>query len=163
MEWLPSVQFSRQDWNFVNTSEVRRSALFHMKTRVSLKYFVNDCSLLQILILPMYFLLEFSCDIKIPQPKTYRHSRSLVYFERHKYCFRFLFICFRYYCVNPIALDPVNKKMYLTRRCINVFLSCSAQTYSEPCQTSKTVLFAKLVSKWKPLTIFAKRSILDIW
>ena len=34
--------------------------------------------------------------------------------------------------------------------------------YSEPCQTAKTELFAKVVN-WKPLIIFAKASILDVW
>ena len=36
-------------------------------------------------------------------------------------------------------------------------------TYSEPRQTSKIVLFAKTVNSWKPLTIFAKSPILNIW
>ena len=33
----------------------------------------------------------------------------------------------------------------------------------EPYQTSKTELFVKIVNSWKPLTVFAKRFILDIW
>ena len=37
------------------------------------------------------------------------------------------------------------------------------QTYSEPCQTFRMVLLAKIVNAWKSLTIFAKGSILDVW
>ena len=37
------------------------------------------------------------------------------------------------------------------------------EAYSEPCQTSKIVLFAKIVNEWKLLTIFEKCSILDVW
>ena len=36
------------------------------------------------------------------------------------------------------------------------------KSYSEPCQTSKLERFAKIVDGFKPLTIFAKRSILDV-
>ena len=51
IEWWPSFQSSCQNENFVNASKkllknrynFSRSALFHMKTRVSLKYFVNGC------------------------------------------------------------------------------------------------------------------------
>ena len=35
--------------------------------------------------------------------------------------------------------------------------------YSEPCQTSKMELFLKIINGRKPLTIFAKSSILDVW
>ena len=51
---MPNAPFSCQSVNFVNTikktiekqnSNFFRSALFHMKTRVSVKYFVNDCEL----------------------------------------------------------------------------------------------------------------------
>ena len=38
-----------------------------------------------------------------------------------------------------------------------------AEVSSEPCQTSKTERFAKTANNWKPLTIFAKCSILDVW
>ena len=37
------------------------------------------------------------------------------------------------------------------------------EAYSEPCQTSKMGCFAKIVDGSKPLTIFAKRSILIVW
>ena len=52
IELLPIVQPSYQNENFFNTSKKRkkekfnfsRSFLFHMKTRVYLKYFVHDCT-----------------------------------------------------------------------------------------------------------------------
>ena len=34
--------------------------------------------------------------------------------------------------------------------------------YSQPCQTSKMENFVKIVNGYKPLTIFAKPSILDV-
>ena len=37
------------------------------------------------------------------------------------------------------------------------------ETYSEPCQISKTELFAEMAHGIKLLSIFAKRSTLDIW
>ena len=46
----------------------------------------------------------------------------------------------------------------------NTFLASSyAELYSQPSQIFKMELFAKIVNTWKPLTIFAKNSILDIW
>ena len=38
-----------------------------------------------------------------------------------------------------------------------------SQVYNETIQTSKIEPFVKLVNGWKPLIIFAKRFILDIW
>ena len=38
-----------------------------------------------------------------------------------------------------------------------------AVAYSEPSQPSKLERFVKLVIGLQPLTIFAKRSILDVW
>ena len=38
-----------------------------------------------------------------------------------------------------------------------------AETYSEQCRTSKMKRFAEIVYTCKVLTIFAKRSILDVW
>ena len=35
--------------------------------------------------------------------------------------------------------------------------------YLEPYQTSKMEIFAKIANAWKPLIIFAKCSILDVW
>ena len=35
--------------------------------------------------------------------------------------------------------------------------------HSEPSQTSKMELFAKIVNGLKPLTVFVKSSILDVW
>ena len=37
------------------------------------------------------------------------------------------------------------------------------EAYSEPCKRSKMEHFAKMFNLWKPLIIFAKRSILDVW
>ena len=54
---MPSAQSSSRNENFVSTSKnllkkqkfnFSGSAQFHMKTRVCLKYFVNDCSLFEI-------------------------------------------------------------------------------------------------------------------
>ena len=39
----------------------------------------------------------------------------------------------------------------------------NTEAYSESRQTSKMKLFAKLFNCWKPLTIFAKYFILDVW
>ena len=39
----------------------------------------------------------------------------------------------------------------------------SSEGYSELCRKYKMELFAKLVKGWKPLTIFAKSFILDVW
>ena len=39
----------------------------------------------------------------------------------------------------------------------------STEAYSEPCQTYKVERFAKTVKDWKPLAIFAKRPVLDVW
>ena len=54
IEWYPSGQSNCQNEHFVNSSKnglkkkkklyFSRSALFHMKSRVSLQYLVNDCS-----------------------------------------------------------------------------------------------------------------------
>ena len=38
-----------------------------------------------------------------------------------------------------------------------------AEAYSEPCQTFKMECFAKIVKRWRPLTISAECSILDVW
>ena len=35
--------------------------------------------------------------------------------------------------------------------------------HSEPCQTPKTELLVKIICSYKPFSIFAKRSILDVW
>ena len=37
------------------------------------------------------------------------------------------------------------------------------QVYSEPCPASKTERFTNIVKGLKPLTIFAKGSILTVW
>ena len=52
---------------------------------------------------------------------------------------------------------------------LGVFLSCyiamspkNLETYSEPSQTSKMELLAKIIHGGKPLTIFAKNAIVDV-
>ena len=37
------------------------------------------------------------------------------------------------------------------------------KVYSEGCQPSKVEFFGDVVNSFQPLTIFAKRSILDVW
>ena len=37
------------------------------------------------------------------------------------------------------------------------------EAYAEPCRTSKMEVFAKIVDDLKPLTIFTKHYILDVW
>ena len=44
-----------------------------------------------------------------------------------------------------------------------VFSPFSSQRHSEPCQASKMERFAKIINDQRPLTIFAKRSILDVF
>ena len=39
----------------------------------------------------------------------------------------------------------------------------NSEAYPEPSQTSKIELLVKIVNGWKPLTIFAERSILNVW
>ena len=43
-----------------------------------------------------------------------------------------------------------------------IFCDTPAEAYSEPSRTSKMGLFTKIVNGWKPLNIFAKRSIVDV-
>ena len=38
----------------------------------------------------------------------------------------------------------------------------ASKKYAEPCQISKIERFAKIINGFKPLTIFAKHSILDV-
>ena len=37
------------------------------------------------------------------------------------------------------------------------------EAYSEPCQTSNVVCFAKIVNGFEALNVFTKSSILDVW
>ena len=43
------------------------------------------------------------------------------------------------------------------------WLFLEAETYSEPSQITKIERFVKIVDGSEPLTIFAKRSILEVW
>ena len=42
-------------------------------------------------------------------------------------------------------------------------LEANSEGYSEPCQTSKMDVFAKIVNGFSSLTIFAESSVLDVW
>ena len=42
-------------------------------------------------------------------------------------------------------------------------MEANSEANSEPCQTTKMEAFAKIVSGFQFLTIFAKSSILDLW
>lgn len=44
-----------------------------------------------------------------------------------------------------------------------IFFKQISEVYSEPCLTSKVERLAKTVRSKKPLTIFSKRSMFDIW
>ena len=44
-----------------------------------------------------------------------------------------------------------------------VFMVCWTEAYSEPCQTFKMELLAKLVKNWKLLSFLTKSVILDVW
>ena len=41
--------------------------------------------------------------------------------------------------------------------------ACYSEAYSEQCQTSRMEHFGKIVEGFELSTIFAKRSILDVW
>ena len=53
------------------------------------------------------------------------------------------------------------KKMSMMR---SIFIKAESytNTYSEPCETSKKELFAKIVNSRKPLSIFEKGPVLNI-
>ena len=45
----------------------------------------------------------------------------------------------------------------------NYYAEQLLEVYSDSCQISKMKRFAKIINSFKPLTIFTKHSILDIW
>ena len=47
-------------------------------------------------------------------------------------------------------------------RVIQLNFELKAEAHSEPCQTTKTENFFKTVNDFSPLTIFRKRSVLDV-
>ena len=70
IELLPSAQSSSQNKNSVSTNKNQklnfsRSALFHMKTRVCLKYFVNDRSYLEPRMSFVFNCLSLLCNLNI--------------------------------------------------------------------------------------------------
>ena len=44
-----------------------------------------------------------------------------------------------------------------------MFRFTDPEAYSKTCQTSKMKLFVNMVNDYKPLNIFAKSSMLDVW
>ena len=66
---------------------------------------------------------------------------------------------------------PEDKTGRSVQKCINQtknIIKCqmsieNSEAYLEPCQTSKTDIFAKIINGFQSLTIFAKSSITDIW
>ena len=46
---------------------------------------------------------------------------------------------------------------------LNHYHLCIAEAYLKSRQTSATAIFPEIVNNWKPLTIFAEISILDVW
>ena len=51
---------------------------------------------------------------------------------------------------------------FQSRSSININVQKS-DAHSEPSEASKMEVFAKIVSNWKPLTVFIKSSMLDVW
>ena len=56
-----------------------------------------------------------------------------------------------------------SKCIFITLNKLLVMRRWSLHAYSEASRTSKMELIAKIVNGWKPLTVFAKRFILDVW
>ena len=59
-----------------------------------------------------------------------------------------------------VQLSKIKKKKFWQRLIYNLAIP---EAYSEACQISKTERFAKIVNGEKPISILAKRSILDVW
>ena len=59
-----------------------------------------------------------------------------------------------------IIVSQSNYRIFWSAICPDLIY---AETYLEPYQICKIELFAKIVNSWKPLTIFASNSILDVW
>ena len=64
--------------------------------------------------------------------------------EKYFFCF-----CFKFFCICKAI-----KRNWFSRK---------SKGYSKPWQTSKMECFAKIVKYFYQLTIFGKRSILDVW
>ena len=57
----------------------------------------------------------------------------------------------------PVIFVKIQRFLYIKKKKKN------SEVYSEPCETSKMELFAKIVKGFHSLTILTKRSILDTW
>ena len=67
----------------------------------------------------------------------------------------------QYYYEEVIICSKIIKNKYSDRKFLELRLY--TEEYAELCQTSKVELFEKKINWWKPLTIFAKMSILYLW
>ena len=66
------------------------------------------------------------------------------------------------YCI-PRTLESLATKLSNILVHTNYEILDVTEAYSELGQTSKTELFAETANIWRPLGIFAKSSILDVW
>ena len=72
-------------------------------------------------------------------------------------------------CVKPISINIkirwLNMKSKTGPRVSRIISKniANSDPYSEPTQKSKIKLFAKTINAWKPLFIFIKSFILDVW
>ena len=57
-----------------------------------------------------------------------------------------------------VTSQVYTKKKYLEK--VSIFI---AEAHSEPFETTKIERFAKIFDSYRPLTVFTKRSILDLW
>ena len=62
-----------------------------------------------------------------------------------------------------VFMGDIQSSLNLTPNRLIYFSCKTSETYLEPYQTYKIERFAKIVNVWKLLTIFDKRTILDVW
>ena len=76
-------------------------------------------------------------------------------------------VCFKVFPVLQVHLSSLYLGLHLPHLiCLILWFTEQEHrkgAYLEPCQTSKTELFEKMINDWKLLTIFTKRFILDAW
>ena len=70
-------------------------------------------------------------------------------------------------CFLPLPFSYICQNCVLKCQTYFTFLALTSNlpsvSYSETCQTCKMEYFAKIVNGFETLTIFAKRSVLDVW
>ena len=70
-------------------------------------------------------------------------------------------------CFLPLPFSYICQNFVLKCQTYFTFLALTSNlpsvSYSETCQTCKMEYFAKIVNGFETLTIFAKRSVLDVW